>query len=283
MLKHRPLLLALLLAAAGALLPPAANGAASPPATTPGYSCVFMGHSFFFPVAEGFSPLARAAGFTNHTQVLLKAGGTNGTPGALWSRTPRSDPVWNTLATKPVDLLAFTYHFNGCEVEDYARWIDYALPRNPSLRIAIAIPWINRTDLSPDAFSALCAVVEADVHRIVDALRVRYPGNAVFAIPHGRGVAELYGRFKAGTLPEIQALFPTDQADRTRSFFTDKGGHAGRMPIVLSQLIWLAAIYRVDVRDCAWDTGYKADLKTLAREIVEKDPYTRPAKESSKP
>jgi len=44
---------------------------------------------------------------------------------------------------------------------------------------------------------------------------------------------------------------------------------------VLSQLIWLAAIYQVDVRKIDWDTGYKFDLKQMAYDIVHNDPYAQ--------
>ena len=47
------------------------------------------------------------------------------------------------------------------------------------------------------------------------------------------------------------------------------------MPLVLSQLIWLATVYQVDVRKIDWDTGYQFDLKTMAYDIVSKDPYAQ--------
>jgi hypothetical protein len=47
------------------------------------------------------------------------------------------------------------------------------------------------------------------------------------------------------------------------------------MPLVLSQLIWLATIYEIDVRQCQWETGYQTDLKKMAYDIVRNDPYTK--------
>jgi hypothetical protein len=39
------------------------------PQESEGFNCVFMGHSFFKPMADGMPLLAQAAGITNHTQI----------------------------------------------------------------------------------------------------------------------------------------------------------------------------------------------------------------------
>ena len=59
------------------------------------------------------------------------------------------------------------------------------------------------------------------------------------------------------------------------ALFRDRLGHGDKMPIVLGQLIWLESIYQVDVRKYVWDTGHKADLKTLANEIVKNDSHSQ--------
>ncbi len=280
---HRmKILLALAILSAGALLPQTASSGAEsqrhqPAEKTKGYRCVFMGHSFFFPIAETFDQVAEACGFPDHKQMLRKAGATKGTPGWLWHNLPRDDEVWTELASEDVDLLCFPHHHvSGCELEDYCNWIDYARRRNPNIMIAIAIPWGPLCDVEPEEFSDFYhRRFEIPVRELVDALRKRYPENAIFVIPHGKGVAELYAKFKAGEIPEIKHVVQPAGDDAVEAFFADTSAHIGRMPVVLSQLIWLATIYQVDVRQCQWETGYQVDLKQMAYDIVRNDPYAK--------
>jgi len=277
------LLLALCLASIYVFRPPAAlrGEEPQPPPLTKGYNCVFMGHSFFYPIAETFDKVAIANGFPEHQQLLRKAGATKGTPGWLWQNLPKDDEVWTKLANEDVDLLCFPHHhISGCRLEDYCNWIDYARKRNPHITIAIAAPWGPLCNVPPDQFSEFYRTqFEIPVHAIVDELRKRYPDNAIFVIPHGKGVADLYAKFKAGEIPELTQVLPAAGDEAAESFFADTGAHIGRMPLVLSQLIWLAAIYQVDVRKIDWDTGYKFDLKTMAYEIVSKDAYAKIVRE----
>ena len=110
---------ALLSVAAWALLLPAIlHGQEAQPAApqTKGYTCVFMGHSFFYPIAETFDKVAVANGFPEHAQLLRKAGATKGTPGWLWLNLPKDDAVWTKLANDDVDLLCFPHHhISGCK------------------------------------------------------------------------------------------------------------------------------------------------------------------------
>lgn len=248
---------------------------------TRGYHCVFMGHSFFYPIAETFGQVAVACGFPEHRQVLRKAGATKGTPGWLWRNVPRDEKVWTTLASEDVDLLCFAHHHvSGCKLEDYCNWIDYARKRNPEIMVAIAIPWGPLYDSPPEAFSSFYRNrFEVPVRELVDTLRQKYPENAIFAIPHGRGVADLYSKYKAGEITEIEQLLQPEGQDEVEAFFTDWGAHIDRMPVVLSQLIWLATIYQMDVRQCPWETGYQVDLKQMAHDIVSNDPYAKIVKE----
>jgi|GEM_PF-2111887 len=273
------LLFALCLTTICALLPPAAphGEEPQPQPTTKGYNCVFMGHSFFYPIAETFDKLALANGFPDHRQLLRKAGATNGTPGWLWQNLPKDDAAWTKLANEDVDLLCFPHHhISGCRLEDYCNWIDYARQRNPNIMIAIAIPWGPLCDVPPAQFSEFYRTqFELPVRTLVDELRKRYPDNTIFVIPHGKGVADLYAKFKAGEIPELTNVLPPAGDAAADSFFADRGAHIGRMPLVLSQLIWLATVYQVDVRKIEWDTGYQFDLKAMAYDIVSKDPYAK--------
>lgn len=276
---HRMRLFALLLLTVCALLLPATLHGEEPQPQPPtkGYNCVFMGHSFFFPIAETFDKVALANGFPAHQQLLRKAGGTNGTPGWLWQNLPKDDAVWTKLATEDVDLLCFPHHhISGCRLEDYCNWIDYSRKRNPNIMIAIAIPWGPLCDVPTSQFSNFYREqFEIPVHALVDELRKRYPDNTIFVIPHGKGVTELYAKYKAGEIPELTQVVQPAGDNTTEAFFADTSAHIGKMPVVLSQLVWLATVYQVDVRKITWDTGYQFDMKTMAYDIVSKDPYAQ--------
>ena len=53
-----------------------------------GYTSLFMGHSFFRPVADGVAVHPPQAGIAGHSQTVVFAGGCNGAPLSLWN-----DPV----------------------------------------------------------------------------------------------------------------------------------------------------------------------------------------------
>ena len=48
------------------------------------YNSLFIGHSFFRPIAEKMPALASAAGL-NHSQAIVFSGGASGAPLALWN------------------------------------------------------------------------------------------------------------------------------------------------------------------------------------------------------
>jgi hypothetical protein len=76
---------------------------------------------------------------------------------------------------------------------------------------------------------------------------------------------ELRLLFEAGNLPDVSRLV----GDADDAIYTDIGGHAGDIPVELGQLVWLNAIYDVDLTTYAYDPGYLTDLKGIAKEIMD--------------
>jgi hypothetical protein len=83
-------------------------GAAQAQATT-GYESLFIGHSFFRPIATGLPFHAAAAGFVDHDQTVLGAGGANGAPQALWEDPVKRAAIQAVLDTGNVELFGMTY------------------------------------------------------------------------------------------------------------------------------------------------------------------------------
>ena len=53
-------------------------------ASTEGYKCLFIGHSFFSPIASRLPDFAASAAGVTHEQSVVHSGGESGTPSMLW-------------------------------------------------------------------------------------------------------------------------------------------------------------------------------------------------------
>ena len=109
------------------------------------------------------------------------------------------------------------------------------------------------------------------MEQTAEALRSAYPGVEIFTIPHGRAAGELMTLFEAGELPDVRAL----RGRNNQAIFTDAKGHAGQILKDMGGLIWLGAIYGVDVSDYAFERSYMTDIAGMAQTIVSEDEYTR--------
>lgn len=109
------------------------------------------------------------------------------------------------------------------------------------------------------------AVYPAIAGSIVDDLRLRYPDTSIFAIPHGMAAVELFDRWEPGALEDISELVGSDGS----GIFRDDFGHADHILEDLASLVWLRAIYDVDLS--AFDAGYPRviDLNAIADGILD--------------
>lgn len=127
--------------------------AQKPGERTKGYTCVFMGHSFFYRVAHDLEHVVRGSGFPEHKQVVRAAHGIEGTPGWLWDHVGPKEEVRRMLKEEKVDILAISYHGRSadkCKLEDYSRWIDFAREKNPDIMFAIGLSWPRLEDRTPE-------------------------------------------------------------------------------------------------------------------------------------
>ena len=255
--------------------PPVTVDASSPacggPSPGDGFDSLFIGHSFFRPMAEEMAVLAPLAGFDAHTQEVVFSGGATGSPEGLWLQNTKRATIQAELDEGDIDLFGMTYHPNYPSLTGYVNWIDYALAANPDTIVFVAIPWItNPVSYTAASYAAALDVgYPAVVHPLIDSLRAEYPDTTIFAIPYGLSAGELYTRYADGELDDVTELVGSNGS----GVFRDGFGHADHILEDLASLVWLQAIYGVDL--AAFDAGYDwtVDLNTIASSILaEHDP-----------
>lgn len=233
----------------------------------PGFNSLFIGHSFFNPFAQGMPDYSAAAGITGHTQTIVFSGGASGAPEALWDNASKRAEIQAVLDGGDVELFAMTFHPTYPTTTGYENWIDYALAQNPNTRIAIAWPWL--TSPASTTAAAYAAVWNGahtgGFHPFIDTLRDLYPGVDIYCLPYGQAAGELRLLQAADNLPDAPNLI----GSAATSIFTDSLGHAGNILRDLGRLVWLNAIYDVDLASYSYGPGYTTDLHALAKAIMD--------------
>ncbi|MDG2025671.1 MAG: S-layer homology domain-containing protein [Acidimicrobiales bacterium] len=231
-----------------------------------GYNSLFIGHSFFIPVAGLLPALAADAGLVDHTQEGVFSGGASGAPQAMWENASVRAGIQASLDSGDIELFGMTYHPVYPTLEGYRLWIDYALAQNPHTVIMVGLPWST----NPGAIDAATYAStwhdahETGFHPVIDDLRDEYPGVVIFEIGYGHAATELYERFDAGELPGIDTLVRSGGP----GVFSDSFGHADAILRDLAAHVWLRAIYGVPLSTLD-DPGYEVDLREIADEIMD--------------
>jgi hypothetical protein len=246
------------------------------PTVNTGLKTLLIGHSFFDPFARRVPFHALNAGFSDHTQSRFYSGGGSGAPQAFWESASKRAAIQAVLDGGDVDLFGMTFHPEYPTIEGYRNWVAYALQQNPDTRFFLAAPW------APSPGSTSSADYEnfwhqyhpEYVHGFIDTLRAENPGVDFYCIPYGQSAVELRTLYSAGNLPDVNSLVSSSG----QGIFRDSFGHAGPILEALGELVWLRAIYGVDLSTYAYDPGYSTDLKAIAQGIMdEHDPaYNAP-------
>lgn len=236
------------------------------------YKCLFMGHSFFKPVALKMPSLTEAAGLS-HSQDTVFSGGQNGAPLALWNSN-KSDEIKAFLDAGDVELFGMTFEGTYPTTEGYKLWFDYALSKNGQTKFMIALPWLDYpADYDTSNYtSTYRAEVQTFWPEFLAELRLEYPNATILDVPYGLGVVELRLLFDAGALvADVSAM----TGDAATALYVDRKGHGGDIVHDLSSLIWLDRIYGVDLStlntQVYGDTfgDYTADLIAIAISVLE--------------
>ena len=237
---------------------------------TTGHKALLMGHSFFDPFSNALPADAANAGVKGHTQVSFMSGGSGGAPLSFWNNAEHSANIKNALDAGGFNLLAMTYYpleeegaLPGENLQGYRNWIDYALHENSDFSVFIGMPWARNAAAFAykEWYADWKMIHEQEIHGFVDALRQEYPGLNIYCLPYGQAVMELNKRFEAGKVPDLLGEVGEPGADY---MFTDDLGHAGAMAYDLVRLVWLRAIYGIDLENYQDGYTYSIDLSEIA-------------------
>jgi len=237
-----------------------------------GYNTLFMGHSFFAPIARQIPFHMTQLGIDGHSQHVESSPGETGKPLALWEDEGHRNKIQAILNTGQVNLLGMTASQTN---EGYTLWIDYALSKNPNTKIVIGTPWLDFPADYSDAVSYENIIIDGLNSKVkidIDALRVLYPDVEIISLPYAFAAIELRHMFETGQLPEVTELIGNDR--RTSIFADQKGhGHGNGLLLDLAELIWISHIYDVNLDTYEYSAGHNFDLKEVANTILDRYAY----------
>lgn len=234
-------------------------------------NCLFMGHSFFAPVARRIPNFATEL---NHTQTIYQRGGSNGIPSSLWEDAEDQKNIKEVLDNEDIDLLGMTIDYNLTELSIanttyYELWFDYALSKNPNTKFMIAIAWPD----FPEAMSTAnytsnlrSRIPSSEVSNVFEHLHVKYPNIDIIINPYGLGVVELRLLFEDDKLlGDVSSL----TGNKETSIFRDAKGHGGDLTLDFLSLFFINRIYNIDLRTLNVDMGYETDLRAVAQSVLD--------------
>jgi len=251
---------------------------AAPQQDTQGSTMLLIGNSFFRPYAEKLNTMAIDAGLENHNSTTVFRGGENGRPINFWndSTSDEHNLIKAALDQGGIDIFGMTAgHEPDNPIEGHKTWITYALQNNPNITIFISIPpidfpadWGQLTqDYGFDSIQELYDYLVDDiVHKtLVDVLRTEFPSTKIFTIPTGWATVNLAQMKRDDLLLDDIVM----TGPKETSIFTDQKGHQGEIVRETGGLMWLNAIYDVDLSTNTYETGFNTDLHAIAAAIME--------------
>ena len=186
----------------------------------------------------------------------------------MWEDATKRDEIQGILDGSDVELFGMTYEPTYPTTEGYENWIDYALAQNPTTRFFVALLWLDRpANYDAASYASTWLTVHATTwHDFIDSLRALYPGVDIFAIPYGQSAVELRNLLAADNLPGVPNLI----GDAGDSIYVDAKGHPGDILRDLGRLVWLNAIYDVDLSTYSYGPSWgTTDLKVIAKSIMD--------------
>ena len=238
------------------------------------YNVLYIGHSFGRKFAESLEEYAHIAGETSHAQYIEFSGGESGSPGLLWEDAEHQANIKAFLNTGEIDVLVMiccSPEFIQTLDTDQAVWnfTDYAVDKNPNVRIGLAMPWKdfpgefdNASEYATNSTLDLMPYWE----NLSQELSADYPGTEVFTFHHGALAYEMREMFESGDLEgDVERL----QGPRATSLFTDEKGHAGDILVDTGTLIWLHAVHGINPMTMPEFTQWDVDIRQIAKDSID--------------
>jgi hypothetical protein len=232
-----------------------------------GARCLFIGHSFFVPVAKSFDRIAAQSGFSSHHAGFVFSSGARGTPGMLWENQTQRQKIEEMLASGDVDIFGMTVSSNTENAYAvYAQWIDLALSYNPNTTFFIGQPWLPRgPQADSQQYDTLTETGAQRTMEVVAQLRDGYPNHRIHFINYGKVVSKMKLEFDAGHLPDIEEL-----VGRGPTYLFSDGaiGHGGPLVHELSALTWINTLYGADVHTLA-HSDFSEEATNILLEVIQ--------------
>jgi hypothetical protein len=224
-----------------------------------GTNTLFIGHSFFVPIANQFNTIAQRNGYVDHAFDTYFSGGASGGPDALWD-SPTAFPIINAkLETGDVELFGMTVGEQS-DPEVYAHWIELARSYNPDTTFFIGHPWVpGGPSMTSETFEFLNQNIADSIFDTVQELRRMFPQTQIEYISYAHTISIMRNMLEAGELPDLDCL----EGCGPGSFFTDPGlGHANPMLQEVAALSWMQILYGADT-DMLEFTEYESDIPSI--------------------
>lgn len=241
-----------------------------------GHEMLLIGNSFFKPYANHLEVLALDAGFENHNASVVFRGGDNGRAINFWNDTDSAEhqQIKSVLDQGTIEFFGMTAGYLPENPTDgFRQWIAYAIKNNPEVTIFLSIPpidfpatWDQRAEeYGFNTIQELYTYFVNIVHKnVVDPLRAEFPSTQIFTIPTGWATINVAQMNQDNLLLDDIAMF----GPKATSIFTDQKGHQGQIAIETGTLLWLNSIYKVDLNNNTYETGFDTDLHEIAEEII---------------
>ena len=238
------------------------------PSFANGANCLFIGNSFFIPVAVRFGGIASTSnGFNLHDTDYVYTAGGDGSPRALWNDANEKAAAQQKLSTGQIELFGMTSMSSEGIIavyQDYRNWIDLALSYNSETTFFIGSPWIpNGPTLNTTVFAVRTLEASETTFQVVRLLRATYPGTSIFFLNYGQVASKMRSMFDAGNLPDITQI----NGPGANSLFGDATiGLGGAMMLEMSALLWMSVLYGASYQDLTYNNQYNQDSVTAILE-----------------
>jgi hypothetical protein len=246
--------------------------AADTPVDTPGdkkpakgFKCVFVADGPLLTINSRLPAIAKMAGFSGHSQVVLKYES---------DAKKIKAKIIEALSGSKVDLLglSFSRKLMGTAAQ-FAEIMDSALATNPKMQFMILAPSPPNIPVRKEERFKSSKIFRAYKHNgarfhksiftvLVEPLRVRYPSNRIFCAYYGQAAILMRIQFDEKKLPEIPSLVGQN------GVFLNNAGKPGPMLTDLNAMFSASLIYNIDWAGVKLDLGYRSDMVANTKKVL---------------